>query len=376
MRRLFNIALVALPPGALFLAQTWLMATGRGEAVLALAKFGGLLSLIFFAFDGSSGLLPALMRLRHAAEAIRLAYLVYRGGIILLLLAALPLAWHFARIDTQDLLPFLAASLLLRLPLLDIGLDQRGWQHWSMLLQNGWMPPLAAIATLSGGVDAVAAGHAALWGTLVLFAAHLALVRPPGHLPERAKFRPALSEIVSYMGAQGIGQLYGRAVLFALGASFTGPLPALAVYAKQAFNAAGLLTAYLRRVELAHHHPNMQLSLGGQAATALVASLLLAFAATNLGVMPGLVLALIAWQALEKLSANAVYAFQLGNRHGLAVSSLLTVAGVGLIGLALAVAWGKVLIFVATEALLYCFVLLFWLRAQQGLLRPGRSAGP
>jgi hypothetical protein len=316
------------------------------------------------------------MRPRHSEEAIGLAYLVYRGGIILLLLAALPLAWHFARADTEGLLPFLAASLLLRLPLLDTSLDQRGWQHWSMLLQNGWMLPLAAIAALSGGIDAMAASHAALWGTLMLFAAHLALARPPSRLPRRTKFRPALAELVSYMGAQGVGQLYGRTVLFALGANFAGPVAALAVYAKQTFNAAGLLTAYLRRVELAHRHPNMQLSLSGQAATALVASLLVAFAATSLGVVPGLALALLAWQVLEKLSANAVYAFQLGNRHGLALSSLLAIATLGLIGLALSMAWGEVLIFVATETLLYCSVLLLCLRTQQGPLRAGRGAGP
>ena len=359
-RHIAGLALAAAPPGSLFLAQTWLVATGQADAVLSLAKYVGLLGLVFFAFDGSSGLIPAMLRLRHDHAAVRSAYLVYRAGIAALLIAALPILWHLAPADSTTLLPFLAIALLLRFPLLDADLDRRGFQHWAMLLQNGWMLPLCLGAVLVGEVTAEMAGHAALWSSAVLAATHVLFVRSE-RPTMRAGFTPALIEITSIMGTQGIGQLYGRAALFVLGASFAGPLPALIIYAKQAFNAAGLLVAYLRRIELARQRTSMGLSLTGQAALALVAGILVTLAAPTLGVSHGLVLALIAWQSLEKLSATAIYAFQLQNRHRPALVGLTCVCVLGLTGLALALTQTSPLFFVAFETLGYGAVLSLWL---------------
>jgi hypothetical protein len=300
-----------------------------------------------------------MLRLRHNHAAVRSAYLMYRAGIAVLLVATLPLFWHVAPDDTATLLPFLVIALLLRFPLLDTDLDRRGFQHWSMLLQNGWMLPLCLAAVLGDGITAEITAHAALWSTVVLAAAHMVLARPD-HTPATASPGPALVEIVTIMGAQGIGQLYGRAVLFVLGAYFAGPLPALIIYAKQAFNAAGLLVTYLRRIELARHGASMGLSFTGQAAVALLAGILVALAAPRLGVPHGLVLALIAWQGLEKLSSTAIYAFQLQSRHRLSMAGLTSVCVLGLLGLALALAHMSPLLFIALETLGYGAVLSLW----------------
>lgn len=374
-RHMAGLALAAVPPGAIFLGQTWLVATGQTDAVLSLAKYGGLLGLVFFAFDGSSGLIPAMLRLRHSDGAVRTAYLVYRAGVAVLLGATLPLLWHFAPEDTATLLPFLAIALLLRFSLLDADLDQRGFQHWAMLLQNGWMLPLCLGAVLGGDITAEMAGHAALWSTAILAAAHVLLARAD-RFSAKANFGPALMEIITIMGAQGIGQLYGRAVLFVLGASFSGPLPALIIYAKQAFNAAGLLVTYLRRIELARHRTSMGLSLTGQAAIVLVAGILVALAAPGLGVSHGLVLVVIAWQSLEKLSSTGIYAFQLQGRHRLALAGLVNVCVLGVAGLALALAQASPLVFVAFETLGYGAVLLLWLQANQDSHAPQAGGRP
>lgn len=364
-RHVTGLALAAMPPGALFLAQTWLVVSAQTDAMLSLAKYAGLLGLVFFAFDGSSGLIPAMLRLRHSHAALRAAYLAYRAGIFVLLLITLPLLWHLAPEDTASFLPFIVLALLLRFPLIDADLDDRGFQHWAMLLQNIWMVPLCLVAVLRGQINAEMAGHAALWSTAVLAAAHLFPVR---RRPPRleARFGAALREIITIMVAQGLGQLYGRAVLFILGASFAGALPALLVYAKQAFNAAGLLVTYLRRIELAKRRTSMGLSLAGQSAIALVAGVLSALAASKLGVSHGLVLVTIIWQCLEKLSGTAIYAFQLDNRHRLALVGLINVCILGLVGLALARVQSSPLLFVACEALGYGMVLFFWAQTNCG----------
>ena len=363
VRHISRLGIAAVAPGSMFLAQSWLIATGKSEAVLRIAQYGGLLGLIFFAFDGNSGLVPVLMRLRHAEATIRLAYLVYRAGILAALATALPLFWHLAPDTTAALLPFCALALLLRLPFLDADLDQRGLHHWSMLLQNLWMLPLAGGAVIFGKIDAMLASHAALWSTLVYALVHQR-VRVPS-APSRAptSLKPALIEILNFMGAQGLGQLYGRATLFGIGAVFTGPIPSLLIYAKQVFNAAGLLVFYLKRIELGRGLATMRLSLSGQAAIAVLGSIIVGLAAAKLGVVPEIVLALIAWQVLEKLSATAIYIFQRDVRHDRALSGLAVVTALGLAGLALAVVMANALAFVAFETLGYCAVLLLLLMA-------------
>ena len=363
IRHISRLGIAASAPASMFLAQSWLIATGRPEAVLGLAQYGGLLGLIFFAFDGNSGLVPALMRLRHAETTIRSAYLVYRGGILVLLATALPLFWHLAPDTTGTLLPFCALALLLGLPFIDADLDQRGLHHWSMLLQNLWMLPLAGGAVLFGKVDAMLAGHVALWSTLVFALVHRRARVPSATSRAQTHLKSALLEILNFMGAQGLGQLYGRATLFGIGVAFAGPLPSLLIYAKQVFNAAGLLVLYLKRVELGRGLDNMRLSLSGQAAIAVLGSVIVGLASAKLGVAPELALVLIAWQVLEKLSATAIYIFQRDVRHDRALSGLAMVVVLGLAGLAIAVNMANSLIFVAFETLGYCTVLLLLLLA-------------
>lgn len=371
VRHLARFALAAAAPATLFIAQTWLVVQGEIESVLALARYAGLLGLLFFAFDGNSGLVPALMRLRHSETSIRLAYRIYRLGIAAVFLMILPIFWWLAPAETGDLLPFLAGALLLRFPWLDVDLDQRGQQHWSMMVQNGWMPALALAAVLTP-LEATLAGHAALWSSLALAIVHWRYVRAP--VKPATKFWPALMEILRFMSAQGIGQLYGRVVLFGLGAGFSGPLPSLVVYAKQVFNAAGLVATYLRRVELARPNAGIQLSLAGQGAMALVSAVIVALAAIRLDVAGVIVLALIGWQVFEKLSANAIYLFQLRRRHDLALAGLLVVAVMGGTGLGLAMLETNALAFVAFESAGYCLVLftLAWLLL--GRTRSGAAA--
>lgn len=363
IRHISRLSIAAAAPASMFLAQSWLIATGRPEAVLGLAQYGGLLGLIFFAFDGNSGLVPALMRLRHTEATIRTAYLVYRGGILVLLATALPLFWHLAPDTTGTLLPFCALALLLRLPFLDADLDQRGLHHWSMLLQNLWMLPLAGGAVLFGKVDAMLAGHVALWSTLVFALVHRRARVPSAPSRAQTPLKPALLEILNFMGAQGLGQLYGRATLFGIGAAFAGPLPSLLIYAKQVFNAAGLLVLYLKRVELGRGLTDMRLSLSGQAAIAVLGSVIVGLAALKLSAVMEVTLALIAWQVLEKLSATAIYIFQRDVRHDRALGGLSIVVALGLAGLAIAVNMANSLIFVAFETLGYCTVLLLLLLA-------------
>lgn len=372
---LAGLLLAATPPGALFLAQSWLLAGGRSEAMLPLAKYGGLLSLLFFVFDGNSGLVPAMLQRRHEEAAVRSAYFVYRMGILAILALSLPGLWLLAPQDLAALLPFLAPALLLRLPFLDVGLDRQGMQHWSMLLQNGWMLPLSLAAVLTGTVGPETAGHAALLSALFLAATHLRFVAGTHDQTDHAKTRAALSEILPLAFAQGLSQLYGRTVLFALGAGFSGPLASLAIYAKQAFNATGVLVTYLRRLELTRGARSMRLSLSGQAVIGLIAGLLVTFAAIRLDLLAGGVLVLLAWQIFEKLSSNALYALQLGGLHASALSGLLAILGLGFPGLVTAVSTANVLVFVIAETVGYGSVLLLWLWHAQGR-RPGLETPP
>lgn len=359
-RNFAGMVLAALPPASLFAAQSYLVALGQPDAVLGLACYAGLIALVFFLFDGQSGLAPALMRLRHREGAIRSAYLVYRLAVMGLFLALLPLAWVLAERETATLLPFGAAALLLRLPFLDADLDRAELQPLGMGLQNLWMVPLAACTLAFGSIDALAAGHCALWSSLVLALGHWRL-----GTRERPRFQftsSALADLGGIVAAQGLGQIYGRFILFVLGTAFAGALASLLVYAKQFFNAAGLVTAYLRRLELRRSGaPTMRLSLSGQGVVLVAGSVLIAFAAWRLGVPAWALLAVLAWQVLEKLSANAVYSFQLMNRHDLAFAGLLTVIALGLAGLGLAVTKDAVMIFLAGEALAFCAVLALWL---------------
>ncbi|KKB75921.1 hypothetical protein VW35_19435 [Devosia soli] len=368
MRRgghLYGAMLAALPAAALFLAQTWLVAAGKADAILPLARYGGLLALFFFAFDGNSGLAPGLIRLRHSEAAIRTAFLAYRLSVLGLLASLLPVAWLWDPAGTAAMLPFCAAALLLRLPFLDGDLDQRRLQSASMLLQNLWMLPLAASAVLWGTIDAVIAGQCALWSSLIYAAVHLRF-RRRSRLTSLSAARDSLREICSLMAANGIGQIYGRMVLFVLGSSFAGPTAALIVYGKQLFNASGIVVAYLRRAELQRGTDrSMRLSLWGQGIIALGGSMLLALMAFRLGLSPLPLLAIIAWQIGEKLSSTAVYSFQVVDRHDLGLAGLGAVVVLGSAGLILATGTDQPLIFVGSETCAFALVLSLWMLAHR-----------
>jgi hypothetical protein len=330
--------------------------------VLALAKYAGLLALLFFLFDGNSGLAAAIMRLRHTPAAIRSAYRVYRLGVLALLAMLLPLAWHFEPHETATLAPFCALALLLRLPFLDADLDRRNLQHWAMLLQNSWMLPLAATAVFFGPPDAIIAGHCMLWSSLIYAGFHWLAARTDARWErEKPAIREPLREILNFMAANGIGQVYGRAVLFVLGAGPGSAATSLIVYAKQLFNASGLVLAYLRRLELRHGSPpSMQLSLWGQFAIGIIASVIITVAAQRVGLPPTFLLLVIVWQMAERLSSTSIYAFQIGGRHDLAYIGLLLVVALGSTGLGLATASQMPAVFLVGELIGFAAVLAIW----------------
>ncbi|MDV3253208.1 hypothetical protein DevBK_17860 [Devosia sp. BK] len=370
-RHVFGLGIAAAPALSLFAAQTLLISQGKTEAVLGLAQFSGILGLLFFVFDGQSGLAPAMMRLRHDDATIRAAYRFYRLALLLAFLMALPVGFILLP-DLQFLFVAILICLLLRLRPLDHDLDRRNWQHWGMLAQNGWMITLAAVVLVRGEIDPTVAGLSALFGTALYALVHGRTKGAPLEKSRRfADIRPALMDLLALMAAQGLGQIYGRAVLFALGALFSGPVAALAIYAKQVFNAAGILLLYLRRLELKTARPNMRLSLFGQAGIAVIGSVATVLAASRLDVAAPLILALLGWQVIEKLSATGVYALQLLGRHDVAFRSFGTVMVFGALGLALAAASNAVIGFVAFETLGYGAALLFWAASRQSTRLPG-----
>lgn len=356
---IFGLGLAAAPALCLFLAQSVLIARGQTEAVLALAQYGGLLGLILFVFDGQSGLAPAMLRLRHDERAIRAAYRMYRLALLsIFVLVTLPTV--LLAPEYQALIPALLTCLLLRFHPLDHDLDRRDWQHWSMLAQNGWMIALAAATLLWGRLDPMSAGAAAVLGTLPYTLLHWGRQGARMRTLDWQQTRPALTDLLALVCAQGFGQAYGRTVLFLMGTLFSGPVAVLAIYAKQVFNAAGVMLLYLRRLELRAQRPAMQLSLIGQAGIALIGSIAVVLAAARLGAPATVIFVLISWQVIEKLSASSVYALQLSSRHDLAFAGLFAVTIAGAAGMALAAASSAVLAFVALETLGYAAVLVLW----------------
>jgi hypothetical protein len=335
LRPLALLVLAALPQLYLFSAQAFLLAEGQLETILALARYCGLLGLLFLALDGQSGLFPAMLRLRHQPADIARAYRLYRLGMLASLATLALVFWFFAPAETASLIPFLIPAILLRLPVIDGDLDDRNLPHLAMFLQNVWMIPLALSAIGTGPPDATAAGHAALWSSLAYALCHRILARPSRRQGAPA-LRPALAELLRLMALHGLAQLYGRFTLFALGAWFSGTLPALAIFAKQAFNASGLLVSLLRRIELRRPIATMRLSLAGQSAAALFGAAMLGLATIRIEAGMELFFVLLGWQLLEKLSATAVYADQTHNRHKPAFSALTLVVACGAAGLWLA----------------------------------------
>lgn len=351
-RHLWGLGVAAIPALSMFVAQTLLLARNDTVTVLALAQFGGLIGLIFFAFDGQSGLAPAMLRLRHAEADIRGAYRLYRLACLLAVVAALPALFLFLAPEWWSLLISLPFCLALRFGPIDYDLDRRGWQHWGMLAQNGWMAALAVAALSFGRLDAQLAAIAAVAGTVPYALLHRS--RPVARLTEPRHGdgqRRALADLVALILAQGMGQFYGRAVLFGVGSLFAGPVAALTIYAKQVFNAAGLLLLYLRRLELRAERAGMTLSLLGQAGIAAFGSIAVAMAAAQLAVPAMVAALLLLWQGLEKLFATTGYALQLAGRHDLAFAGLGALMLAGTTGMALAFGADNVLLFVALESM-------------------------
>lgn len=362
LRHLLLLILSALPQLCLFAAQALLLARGEIETILVLARYCGLVGLIFLAFDGQSGLIPTMLRLRHQQTDIRSAYRLYRLGMLAPLATLALVSWFLAPEETASLAPFLIVSLFLRLPLFDGDLDEQNLPHLAMFLQNGWMIALALVAISRGPVDATTAGHAALWSSLAYALCHHVFARPRPRQGAPTSVRPALGELLRLMAAQGLGQFYGRFTLFALGAWFTGTVPALAIFSKQAFNATGLLVSLLRRIELRRPIATMRLSLAGQSVTAVLGAVVLALATIRLDAGTQLFFVLLGWQLLEKLSATAIYADQTHNRHKAAFAALTLVMACGAAGLGCAVVSNTPLPFIWLEALGYAAALTLWLR--------------
>lgn len=362
LRHGLGLAMAGAPALSLFGAQTLLLSQGRSEVVLAMAQYGGLLGLIYFAFDGLSGLGPAILRLRHDDETIRAAYKAYRLALLCGLLTTLP----FVLVWQPDWWPFLVAiatSLVLRLHALDHDLDRHDRQHWAMLAQNGWMIILALSAVLFGRLDGLLAGLAVFLGTIPYALLHRGQPGLRSVAPTQSIIG-AMKDLLALMLTQGLGQIYGRATLFALG-TLTGPTATLAIYAKQVFNAGGLLLQYLRRVELRTGHADMRLSLSGQAVLVIVGGAVVGVAAARLDLGLGILATLIIWQVAEKISVTGVYAMQLSNRHASAMSALVIVIMCGIAGMSLSYMIGSPLPYIASEVVGFGASVLCWMRQGQ-----------
>src|SRR5690606_11014326 len=123
-RSLFlGMAAALAPQAAIFLVQSQFMIRGELEAVLELGKYAGLLSLLFYLFDGNSGLVYSIARERFPERTLAASFVLYRLTIILVFAVLALMASPFVGEEVLILAPYLAVALLLRLPWLDGPLD-------------------------------------------------------------------------------------------------------------------------------------------------------------------------------------------------------------------------------------------------------------
>jgi hypothetical protein len=308
------------PQAALFFVQSTFILRGELVAVLELAKYAGLLSLVFYLFDGNSGLVYSIARNRFSDRVLAQSFFLYRLTVIAVFAVAALAATFYVGEQVLILLPYLTVSILFRLPWLDGPLDQRGKQALALALGSGWMLVLCALGLLDTRVDAHAAGIAAVIGSLIMALVRLLLASPGEILaafPIRTHARrTAVFLIWQYLATFGMGQIYGRAILFAVASTFSGPVPALVLYAKQVFNAGGFAVAYVRRDEASQGHgapfqlADLRRSVLMQAGLALPCGLIVIAAGASANVAIGAIAAIISWQVLERLFSNASYALQ------------------------------------------------------------------
>lgn len=367
MRQALGFFSSLLPQGAFFLAQSHFLLLGDAASMLALAKYVGLLSLVFFLFDGNSGLVHSIARSRFSASELAGSFLAFRFAMLgILALVMFPAVLLDAELPAMA--PFLVLALALRLPWLDGPLDQSGRQPLAMALGNAWLVTLAGAALATGGMDGQRAGLAALAGSVILCLVRVILLRaddranPPW---QASHYRPeAFSLIWHYLAVYGCGQIYGRATLFLVGALFTGPLPALLLYAKQVFNAAGLLVNYLRRVEAATRSKaaafalaDVGTSLKAQSILAIPCAVVVVLASIAAPMPVWMTCALLGWQVLERMFSNANYVLQRLDRHGMALTSYAVLAALGSLGLVLGAGLGSVVPFMLVECIAFLVAL-------------------
>lgn len=336
-----RIALVAAatlgPQALLFALQTYLLTQGRTDDVLTLASYAGLIALLFYIFDGHSGLVHSIGSSRFSPQAMAASFLRYR----LSLLAVAAVAGLIALISnvSATFLACMSASLLLRLPWLDGHLDRRGLQPLALALGSAWMVILCVLVLALRQIDAEIAGMAALAGSIVLCGVRLLIRRPDELLPASAALmkseHAAHGLIWHYMATFGLGQIYGRFVQFVIGATFAGPLPALVLYAKQLFNIGGLMVNFARRAEAARNketafHPGqIRQSLLTQALMLLPCAAVVFVMGLNLDLTFWAIAGVLIWQMLERCFTQSQYILQRLDRHreALGIMALLFVLG-------------------------------------------------
>ncbi len=204
----------------------------------------------------------------------------------------------------------------------------------------------------------------------------------PGYADFFRTDREAVGLIVKYMGLYGVGQIYGRFGMFAIGALFSGPLAAFVVYSKQVFNALGLVGGITRRVELTHAEGFF----GEAFSLQLVRASIFIQASGIWSVQPrhhlcgfeeqrwlGCDVTGVSMASCGKVVKEAMSAtfFSSWACIGWPTSGATAIILIGLIGLGLAWEAGSLLIYVLLETVAYLAYLGFWWRLYEGYTRSG-----
>lgn len=365
LRILSGTMVLGSAQGLLFLLQTVLISHHLYSDVLILAKGVGLYSLAFFIFDGNSGLVFSIGRKTFPDHRLYAGFMQYRRYVLASLLL---IDIVFASAREWDYVFQISTTTLccgLRSVGIDGWLDKRGAHQWAVAISNAWIFCLCAAAFVMQRVDDNIVAGAALSGSLLYYVAWKIISPSYADRPilERllARDGEAFSFVLNFMGLYGIGQIYGRFSIFALGSFFVGPLAALSVYAKQVFNVIGTVVSLVRRLEVSGPSriddqkskftiEAVSVSLLVQGAAFLALSFPVAYAAHQSSVGLAALGTILLWQAAEKLSSNANYIFQLIGLFREAYVGTMLIAIAGLLGVGVAWYWNSITFLMYTES--------------------------
>ncbi|MBL0375019.1 hypothetical protein JJB09_23675 [Rhizobium sp. KVB221] len=272
LRRLVNLGLLiggfGIGQGSIFLAQTWLVATGRTDL---LAQFGthfsfGMLGIIAVE-SGSLTILSAQIArlLASDGEKAKLWQSYWETTTYRLTIAAVLVAGLLIFRDTVDIAAYSDGYLLAALPALFIWafngagfLD--GLQKSGISGITGSIAYVASAIALIASVDrdpmsaGLLTGGALSIGYALTVAAQFGALSAFGWTPRFARptktgVRTAFIEETSMLVGLMPGQLYFR-IQLTIASVFLGPTAtAMLVYAKQIISAASQISGFARRIE-------------------------------------------------------------------------------------------------------------------------------